>query len=69
MSREPKSSRSKSRSLKAAMIKKNSKRDWLNFKEALELSRLEEPVKFKLAKSKTESLMPFAPPELPSLRE
>ncbi len=51
------------------MIKKNYKKDLLNSKEELVLSKSEEPVKLKLEKLKIELPMPFALPELPSKKD
>jgi hypothetical protein len=51
------------------MIKKSYKKDLLNSEEELVSSKLEEPVKLKLEKSKTELPMLFVPPELLSKKD
>jgi len=51
------------------MTRKNFKKDWLNLKEVSDSSRSVEVPKFKLDKSRTESLMLFAPLRLPLLKE
>lgn len=69
MRRESRPSRTRSRLLKVAMIRRSLRKDSLSLREESELSRLEEPLKLRLAKSKTESMTLFAPPELLLLRE
>ena len=58
---EWKSFKNKSKSLRAHMTGKSSKKDWLSYRVVSELSRWAVPVKSKSEKSKTESLMPFVP--------
>ncbi len=66
--KECKSFSNKWKSLKAITIKKNYRKDWPNLKEVSDLLKLEEEVKWKSDKLKIESLTPFVPLRLLSVR-
>lgn len=66
--RELSKSKTKSKTLPVVTTRKSSKRDLLNFKEELESSKLEEPLKLKSKKLRTESPTLLTPQRLLLMR-